>query len=65
MNDVDNHLKEAKANIDNAEAKYKSIIQKQGSGIAFAEGNRLLLEAHKHGRLALVGMKTVVVKLRG
>ena len=65
LNDIDNHLKEAKANIDNAEAKYKSIIQKQGSGIAFAEGNKLLLEAHKHGRLALEGMKTVVVKLRG
>lgn len=65
LNGIENHLKEAKLNIDNAEAQYRSITQKQGSGIAFAEGNRLLLEAHKHGRLALEGMKSVVVKLRG
>jgi len=64
LNDIDSHLREAKTNLDNAEAKYKSIIQKQGSGIAFAEGNKLLLEAHRHGKLALEGMKSVVVRLR-
>jgi len=62
---IDNNLNEAKNNIDSAEAKYKTITQKQGAGVAFGEGNNLIRQAHQNMKLALDNLELIIIKLRG
>ena len=65
LNKVDNNLNEAKNNIDSAEAKYKTITQKQGAGVAFGEGNNLIRQVHQNMKLVLDNLELIIIKLRG
>lgn len=65
LDKVESNMNEAKSNIDGAEAKYKSIIQKQGSRIAFQEGNNLIRQSNQNMKLAFENLRLIVIKLRG
>jgi len=64
MDDLNKNLDYAKQEINDAETKYRSITKKEGSGIAFAEGNTLIMKSRSHMVLAFEDMKLIVKKLR-